>query len=79
MVQTIMPDLIAVLGVFVNLQVADLNESLILTNIYTADVDCGSIGVLRANIIKAILATGSFGDVYRVFVTFLFLIRVINA
>ena len=78
-IQTIMPDLIAVLGVLINLQVTDLNESLILTSIYTADVDCGSIGVFRANIIKAILATGSFGDVYRVFVTFLFLIRVINA
>ena len=79
-VQTIMSNLVAVLSILINLEVADLDESLILTSIDTADAcGCSCIGVLGTYIKEAILAARSFRYVYGIFITFLLLIRIIYA
>ena len=66
---------VAVLSVVIDLKVANLHDGLIL-----ADVDaCTCICVLRANIEKAVLAAGRLRDVDRIFITFLFLVRIRDA
>ena len=75
MVKTSLPDLVAVLGVLINLQVADLHERLVLTRVDTGGGS--SIRVLRANVKEAVLAPGSLGDIDGIFVAFLFLIWII--
>ena len=75
MVQTGLCYCIAVLSIFVDLKVTDLHDGFVL-----ADVDtCACICVLRADIEKAVLAARRFRDVHRIFITFLFLVRICYA
>lgn len=80
MVHTSLYNLIAVLGIFINLKVADLYYSLILTDINTTDVDTvrTSVGILRTNIEKTVLTSRCFRYIDRVLITFFLLIRVID-
>ena len=69
-VQTSLCYRIAILSIVVDLEVANLHDSLVL-----ADVDtCTCVCVLRADIKQAVLAPGRFRDVNGVFITFLFLV-----
>ena len=78
-VQTCLRNLIAVLGIFIDLKIADLDYGLILADIDTAQVYAISacISVLRPDIEKAVLTPGCFGDIDRVFVAFLLLVGVV--
>ena len=79
-VQACLSNLIAVLGIFIDLKIADLDYGLILADINTAQVYAISacIGILRTDIEKAVLTPGCFGDIDRVFVAFFLLIGVVT-
>ena len=57
MVQTCLSDRIAVLGILIDLKIADLDNGFVLADVHAADVATSAcIRVLRADIEKAVLA-----------------------
>lgn len=78
-VQTCLRNLIAVLGIFIDLKIADLDYGLILADIDTAEVGAigACIGIFGTDIEKAVLAPGCFGDIDRVFVAFFLFVGIV--
>ena len=72
-------DLVTVVSIVLNLQVADLNDSIVLADIDAAhaEVDSStSVDILRAYINIFILTTRRLWDIDWVFIAFFFLIRI---
>lgn len=80
MVRASLRDLVAVLCVVVDMQIADLHDRFVLADIHTAQVDSSThVRILRSDIKETVLAARRLGDIDRVLVAFLFLIRIVDA
>ena len=68
-------DLIRVLGVLIQLKVADLNDGLVLARIDSTETHVDGVCIVRANVYVLVLTTWCLRDVHGVLVTFFLFIR----